>query len=137
MSALTLLIWERWDFSSSRSSSSLCAFFMASMAVRGSTVLAPTTHHPWVGFLSFCSFFKRTKPKLSLQTSCCFTAPSVCAPAAKGLLQIPLFNRVQMIVHFKHCFLDCETPNAEPLNSSVSTFPGALKNSFSVELTII
>lgn len=47
MSALTLLIWERWDFSSSRSSSSRCAFFMASMAARGSTVLAPPTHG-WV-----------------------------------------------------------------------------------------
>lgn len=32
MSALTLLICERCDFSSSRSSSSRCAFFMASMA---------------------------------------------------------------------------------------------------------
>lgn len=31
-SALTLLIWERWLFSSSRSISSRWAFFMASMA---------------------------------------------------------------------------------------------------------
>lgn len=46
MSALTLLIWERWDFSSSRSSSSRCAFFMASMAAWDSTVLAPRAAPP-------------------------------------------------------------------------------------------
>lgn len=46
MSALTLLIWERWDFSSSRSSSSRCAFFMASIAAWHSTVLAPSTAPP-------------------------------------------------------------------------------------------
>lgn len=62
MSALTLLIWERWDFSSSRSSSSRCAFFMASMAVGDSTALAPSTAQPSGGvFLSFCLFVKGTK----------------------------------------------------------------------------
>lgn len=34
MSELMLLIWERWVFSSSLSSSSRWAFFMASMAVQ-------------------------------------------------------------------------------------------------------
>lgn len=60
MSALTLLIWERCDFSSSRSSSSRCAFFMASMAAGDGTGLVPGTALPrggfWRGF-SFCFRF--------------------------------------------------------------------------------
>lgn len=42
MSALTLLIWDRWLFSSSRSISSRWAFFMASMAVDRMWPSAPT-----------------------------------------------------------------------------------------------
>ena len=42
MSALTLLIWDRWLFSSSRSISSRWAFFMASMAVDRTWPSAPT-----------------------------------------------------------------------------------------------
>jgi len=95
MSALTLLICERWDFSSSRSSSSRCAFFMASMAAGDSTAVAPSTAPPKGGFFfNFALFFKGTKPESSQRTSHCFAAPSVCAPgckAAQELLQIPLF----------------------------------------------
>lgn len=40
-SALTLLIWDRWLFSSSRSISSRWAFFMASMAVDRMWPLVP------------------------------------------------------------------------------------------------
>lgn len=57
MSALTLLIWERWDFSSSRSNSSRCAFFMASMAVWDRTALAPNTVLPKDGGFFWRCFF--------------------------------------------------------------------------------
>lgn len=56
----------------------------------GSTALAPCTLQP----LQFLIIFKGTKPKPPLQTFRCLTAPSVCAPAAKGLRQISLFNRL-------------------------------------------
>lgn len=69
MSALTLLIWERWDFSSSRSNSSRCAFFMASMAVWDRRALAPSTTSPKNRFLwrcfFVCFFFKGTRTELS------------------------------------------------------------------------
>lgn len=64
MSALTLLIWERWDFSSSRSSSSRCAFFMASMAAWDSTALPPSTAPPKGIFFEFLfvRFLKEQNP---------------------------------------------------------------------------
>lgn len=78
MSALTLLIWERWDFSSSRSSSSRCAFFMASMAAWEGTELARRAALPKGGFLG--GFLKEREPSHSSEPSCRFAAPSVWAP---------------------------------------------------------
>lgn len=94
MSALTLLIWERWDFSSSRSSSSRCAFFMASMAAWDSTVLAPRAAPPkgvWV-FLSFHLIFK-SKPESSSKLPTASQPVSLCPwlQSNKGASANPTF----------------------------------------------
>lgn len=142
MSALTLLIWERCDFSSSRSSSSRCAFFMASMAAWDGTGLVPNTALPRGGFWTrfsffFCLVFKGTRPPSQpSEPPHCFPA---CAPghsAAKGLLQILLFNKVQTADQFPCCFLNCRAPNAEILGSSALKLPTALRNKFLVESAI-
>lgn len=121
MSALTLLIWERCDFSSSRSSSSRCAFFMASMAAGDGTGLVPGTALPKrrllerVFFLFAVWFLQEQDPSQPSELPHCFPA---CAPghsAAKGLLQILLYNKVQTAGQFPRCFLNCRAPTAEIL----------------------
>lgn len=82
MSALTLLIWERWDFSSSRSSSSRCAFFMASMAVWEGTGLACSAALPKGGV--FWRFFKGTRTEGSQRALLVLCSPFSLCPWQSG-----------------------------------------------------
>lgn len=133
MSALTLLIWERCDFSSSRSSSSRCAFFMASMAAGVAQVSAwhcnaQRAELDRASFLFVCFFNRNNELSQPSKPPHCSAVPS--AQCGKEILQMPLFNEVQKADQFTCCFLNCRTPNAE--TPSALKAPMALNEDFVV-----